>query len=88
MPKREGISRRRLVGRAVLGVIAVGAATKRAVAQQKVSKSEAKYENEPRGQQRCEICVNFQPPSSCRFVDGQINPKGWCEFFAAKENAH
>ncbi len=56
--------------------------------QEKVSKAEAKYQDQPKGQQRCEICVNFQPPNQCRFVQGDISPKGWCQFFAARDNAH
>jgi hypothetical protein len=49
---------------------------------------EAKYQDQPKGQQRCDICINFQPPDQCRFVAGTFAPKGWCQFFAAKENAH
>lgn len=59
-----------------------------ALAQQKASQAEAKYQNKPKGQQRCAICINFQPPNQCRFVIGPISPQGWCQFFAARENAH
>jgi hypothetical protein len=62
-------------------------ATRDAAAQEKVSQAEARYQAQPKGQQRCEICLNFQLPDRCRFVEGQISPKGWCQFFAAKENA-
>ena len=61
---------------------------RQAAAQQKASKGEAKYQDQPKGQQRCDICVNFQPPDQCRFVDGKISRTGWCQFFAARENAH
>jgi hypothetical protein len=53
-----------------------------------VSQADAKYQDQPTGQQRCEICLNFRPPNACQFVESPINPKGWCQFFAAKENAH
>lgn len=59
----------------------------RAQTQAKVSKPVAQYQDHPKGVQRCEICINFQPPSRCRFVAGDINPKGWCQFFAAREKA-
>jgi hypothetical protein len=97
MRDAETISRRALLGGAAL---AVGAATtirtsRRAAAQQKVSqvdakdsKADAKYQDQPKGQQRCEICLNFQPPNACQFVESPISPKGWCQYFAAKENAH
>ncbi|MGH7016118.1 MAG: hypothetical protein ACRED8_03425 [Caulobacteraceae bacterium] len=57
-------------------------------AQTKLSKVAAKYQNHPKGQQRCNICINFQPPNQCRFVVGPIARQGWCELFAARENAH
>ncbi len=90
MRDAETISRRALLGGAAL---AVGGATtirtsRRAAAQQKVSQSDAKYQDQPKAQQRCEICLNFQPPNACQFVESPISPKGWCQYFAAKENAH
>lgn len=59
-----------------------------AAAQQKVSQAEAKYQTHPKGEQRCSICINLQPPDQCRFVVGPIAPQGWCQFFAGRENAH
>ena len=90
MRDAETISRRALLGGAAL---AVGAAatiggSRRAAAQQKVSHADAQYRDQPKGQQRCEICLNFQPPNVCGFVESPISPKGWCQYFAAKENAH
>src|SRR5690348_8469461 len=83
------VSRRTLLGRA----LAVCAATtimasEGAATQPKVSHVDARYQNYPKGQQRCEICVNFQPPNACQFVENPIGAKGWCQYFAAKENAH
>jgi secreted PhoX family phosphatase len=90
MREAETISRRALLGGAALAVSAAAtiSASTRAAAQQKVSQADAKYQDQPKEQQRCEICLNFQPPSACQFVESPINPKGWCQFFAAKENAH
>lgn len=59
----------------------------RAQTQAKASKSAAQYQDHPKGVQRCEICINFQPPNQCQFVAGDISPKGWCQFFAARERA-
>jgi hypothetical protein len=87
--KEQGLSRRSLLGGAalVLGG-AAGAAVAPAVrAQEKVSKADAKYQDEPRGQQRCAICLQFSPPGSCKLVAGEIRPTGYCQFFAARENA-
>ena len=82
------MSRRALLGGGSLCVVAaLKVRATRATAQEKVTKAEAKYQDQPKGQQRCEICLNFQPPHSCRIVAGQISPKGWCQFFAARDNA-
>jgi hypothetical protein len=90
MRDAETISRRALLGGAALaiGAAATAGASKRAAAQQKVSQADAKYQDQPKEQQRCEICLNFQPPNVCQFVESPISPKGWCQYFAAKENAH
>ncbi len=55
---------------------------------QKVSQADAKYRPTPNGQQRCEICLQFKPPNQCNIVQGPISATGWCQFFAARENAH
>ena len=34
--------------------------------------------------QECDGCLHFVAPSSCKMVDGKINPKGWCALFAPK----
>ena len=90
MRDAETISRRALLGGAALavGAAATIGASRRAAAQQKVSRADAKYQDQPKGQQRCEICLNFQPSNACQFVESPISPKGWCQYFAAKENAH
>ena len=84
------ISRRLLLRGAAsaVGAAATIRASRRAAAQQKVSHADARYQDQPKGQQRCEICLNFKPPDGCGFVDSPISPKGWCQYFAARENAH
>jgi len=90
MRDAKAISRRALLGIAalVVGVAATSRVSMGAAAEQKVSQADAKYQDQPKGQQRCEICLQFQPPNACRIVEGPISPKGWCQYFAAKENAH
>ena len=68
MRDAETISRRALLGGAALavGAAATIGASRRAAAQQKVSHAEAQYQDQPKGQQRCEICLNFRPPNACR----------------------
>jgi hypothetical protein len=65
-------------------VAAADAAITPAGAQQKISQAVAKYQDQPKGKQSCAVCVNFQPPNACKFVQGTISPNGWCQLFAAK----
>ncbi len=54
----------------------------------KIKKTDAKYQPGPKGVQRCQICLQFMPPTTCKIVQGPITATGWCQFFAARENAH
>jgi hypothetical protein len=87
------ISRRALIDGAVciLGV-AAGAGIARAEDEikeaDKITQAAAHYQNHPNGQQRCEICLQFKPPYTCKIVHGPVVRTGWCQFFAARENAH
>jgi hypothetical protein len=53
----------------------------------KVSQTEAGYQNAPKGASRCDKCIQFQPPSACKVVDGAVSPAGSCNFFAPRPNA-
>lgn len=83
----ERISRRNVVlttTALALGVGITGPAATRTSAQQKITQAAAKYQDQPKGQQSCAVCVNFQPPNACKFVQGTISPTGWCLLFAPK----
>lgn len=87
------ISRRALIDGAIviLGVAATGrvaAAEDEIKEADKITQVEAHYQNHANGQQRCEICLQFLPPYHCRIVHGPVVRTGWCQFFAARENAH
>jgi hypothetical protein len=49
----------------------------------KKSKEEAKYQNEPNGNQQCSKCKHFMD-GKCEIVEGDISRDGWCKFFEAK----
>jgi hypothetical protein len=87
--QQAGLCRRAVIRgvTSTLTAVQVGGNAGRISAQQKLSKADAKYQEQPNGQQRCEICLQFRPPASCQIVSGEISPKGWCQFFAARENA-
>jgi hypothetical protein len=80
------ISRRTmLTGTALaLGAAAAVNVVSQTAAQEKNSQADAKYQTTPKGDQRCDNCVNFQPPNACKFVQGDISPNGWCQLFFPK----
>jgi hypothetical protein len=54
-------------------------------AQHHIAKTEAKYQDRSNGIQRCEICLQFQPPDRCQSVQGDIGPNGWCQFLQRRK---
>jgi hypothetical protein len=68
------------------GVIAVAATLipARAGGQAKIAQKLVQYQEKPKGPQECDNCLHFVAPSSCKMVDGKINPKGWCQLYAPK----
>ncbi|HEY1415052.1 MAG TPA: hypothetical protein VGF42_04115 [Caulobacteraceae bacterium] len=86
----EAVSRRRVLkGGALLagGALAADAGLPITAAwadTAKVPKSAVSYLGSPRGDNRCELCVQFQPPSSCKLVDGSVSPLGSCTLFKHK----
>ena len=86
MDNCQRISRRMVLTGATLslGAATAAAMVTRVAAQQKLSQTDAKYQTTPKGDQHCDVCVNFQPPKACKFVDGDISPNGWCQLFGPK----
>ncbi len=49
----------------------------------KVSQTQAQYQGQPKGDQKCGNCLNFVAGSNtCKVVEGQVSPDGWCMFWA------
>jgi hypothetical protein len=90
MNSTNGLSRRLVIRHAacLTGAILGAATATESRAEEKLSKAEAKYQAHPNGQQRCGICLQFRPSNTCQIVAGPISPAGWCQYFAARENAH
>jgi len=51
------------------------------MAQQKMSQTDAAYQDRPKNGLTCAACTLFRPPRSCEVVQGDISPNGWCKFF-------
>ena len=47
----------------------------------KASKKEAKYQDYPKGDEKCGNCSMWRPPNGCTSVKGKISPKGWCKWW-------
>jgi hypothetical protein len=73
-----------LTSTALAFVAAASTAVRHASAQQKISQAASQYQAQPKGNQSCATCVNFQPPNACKFVEGTISPTAWCVLFAPK----
>ena len=90
MKGSRGISRRQILtiaagaaGASVTGaaaVIGISTPAQAAKAPQKI----VKYQDTPKGEQRCENCVQFEAPSTCKTVDGTVTAQGWCMVYAKK----
>jgi len=46
-----------------------------------VSKREAMYRDQV---DECSVCKHFRAPKACEVVAGDVDPCGWCRFFARK----
>ena len=45
----------------------------------KVSQASVQYQTQPKGEQQCGKCMHFIAESNtCKLVEGQISPSGWC----------
>ena len=59
-------------------------------AQAKAAKQAMQYQDQPKGDQTCDGCVQWVPgpkpdaPGECKVVEGPINPKGWCVAYVKK----
>ena len=78
----SSMSRRSALSHAAKLMLLAGATAMPAAA--KVEQKAAGYQDQPKGDHRCGVCVHFAPPNSCQIVDGSISPNGWCKLFAPK----
>jgi hypothetical protein len=51
----------------------------------KVTQASVQYQTQPKGEQKCSGCMHFIAESNtCKLVEGQISPAGWCTLWAQK----
>ena len=89
MTDQCGISRRKSLAVAAgaagagSGVAAIVGTSMPALAA-KASQKSVKYQDTPKGEARCENCTLFEPPNSCKTVEGTVSPDGWCMVYVKK----
>ena len=51
----------------------------------KVPQASVQYQAKPKGDQKCSTCINFIAESNtCKLVEGNVSPEGWCTLWAKK----
>jgi hypothetical protein len=53
-------------------------------AQAKLAMTAVKYQTDPKEGHQCDGCAQFVAPNSCKLVDGDIAPTGWCLLWVKK----
>ena len=66
------------------GVAAALAASTDAAMAKKLPQKTVAYRTTPNAGKKCSDCALFEPPKSCKNVDGDISPDGWCVLWRAK----
>lgn len=86
----EHIPTRRRVLRAALATgcglwIPLVLAAEQSKSVKKVPQASVMYQTKPNGDQKCSTCTNFIAESkTCKLVEGNISPDGWCKLWAKK----
>ena len=70
------------------GAAAIGLAQSSANAQQKVAKSVFQYQDTPKDGKQCSTCEFFIAGAkpTCKIVEGDITPNGWCSAWVQKKS--
>ena len=85
MNEKPEVTRRNFLRGAATAVAGAAIPIRFAHAQQKASKQAMQYQDTPKNGQQCDQCMHFEAPKSCKVVEGDISPKGWCVAFAKKQ---
>ena len=56
-------------------------------AQAKIAQTAVHYQATPKDDHQCDGCNFFVAPNSCKMVDGDIAPTGWCALWVKKAPA-
>ena len=76
------IQRRKIIQLALSGAASALMSPTASSASDKMTRAQAEYQDSPKGIYSCAVCSLFEPPSSCKVVDGEVSKDGWCKAFA------
>jgi hypothetical protein len=83
MVERVDRSRRKAIRTIIKGVSAgLLLRISQGEAADKMTRQQAEYQDTPSGLFSCATCTLFEPPKSCKVVDGDVSRDGWCKAFA------
>ena len=84
MAERVDRSRRTAIRTVVTGVSAslLWRISSGTAASEKMTRAQAEYQDTPNGLYSCATCTLFEPPKSCKVVEGDVSRDGWCKAFA------
>jgi hypothetical protein len=68
----------------IIGGVAILSSSMIRGALAKATQKAAGYQDTPKGDLRCDNCSQFEPPSSCKVVEGNVSPAGWCKVYVKK----
>ena len=78
----KGVSRRTVLMAAAGAVPVLALMT--SGAQAKMAPTAVKYQTDPKDGKQCDGCNFFVAPNSCKMVDGEISPTGYCTLWTKK----
>jgi hypothetical protein len=58
------------------------ARSKKTTSPAKATKKMAEYQDRPKDVFSCSICSLFEKPKSCKVIEGEVSPNGWCNLFS------
>jgi hypothetical protein len=51
----------------------------------KMTRTQAEYQDTPNGLYSCGMCSLFEAPNGCKVVEGEVSRDGWCKAFALQD---
>ena len=51
----------------------------------KMTRTQAEYQDTPNGIYSCGLCSLFEAPDGCKVVEGKVSKDGWCKAFALQD---